>query len=287
LTPNQFLNQPMVHPMDDIATQARLGSVAAIIQVLNDKLADYGVRTRAVLADGVLQILCEAATPELLERETTIDLVRQILESISPQNIRRVRINSRIVREQQLLWLEEINRDPEGQLLWSGQIKLARPNIIKRLLEDWKIRRRQGDRGLPLPAPSFSHQRRQPDRLWHGFLWGAGVMLLIVGGGTYYYRQQQTLKPESPTEAETLSPVVGSSDSFAQAVRMAEQAAAAGKEAKTRSDWLAIAALWDQASNLMGAVPPSHPEYKTAQNRTELYRRYSDSTQAKAAKMAP
>ncbi len=277
----------MVHPMDDIATQARLGSVAAIIQVLNDKLADYGVRTRAVLADGVLQILCEAATADLLERETTIDLVRQILESISPQNIRRVRINSRIVREQQLLWLEEINRDPEGQLLWSQQIKLARPNIIKRLLEDWQIRRRQGERGLPLPAPSFSHQRRQSDRLWHGFLWGAGVMLLIVGGGTYYYRQQQPPQAESPTETETLSPVVGSSDSFAQAVRVAEQAAAAGKEAKTRADWLAIAALWDQASNLMAAVPPSHPEYKTAQNRTELYRRNSDNTQAKAAKMNP
>ncbi|GAB4291118.1 MAG: hypothetical protein Fur0025_26200 [Oscillatoriaceae cyanobacterium] len=272
--------------MDDIATQARLGSVAAIIQVLNDKLADYGVRTRAVLADGVLQILCEAATADRLERETTIDLVRQILESISPQNIRRVRINSRIVREQQLLWLEEINRDPEGQLLWSGQIKLARPNIIKRLLEDWKIRRRQGDRGLLPPAPSFSHQRRQPDRLWHGFLGGAGVMLLLVGGGTYYHRPQQLVKTEYPTEAATLSPVAVSSDSFAQAVRVAEQAAAAGKEAKTRSDWLTIAALWDQASNLMAAVPPSHPEYKTAQNRTELYRRNSDSTQAKAAKMA-
>lgn len=286
MTPNQFLNQPMmVHPIDDIAEQARLGSVAAIIQVLNDKLADYGVRVRAVLADGVLQILCEAATADLLERETTIDLVRQILESISPQNIRRVRINGRIVREQQLLWLEEINRDPEGQLLWSQQIKLARPNIIKRLLEDRKIRRRQGERDLPPPGPSWSHQRRQPDRLWYGFLWGAGVMLLIAGGGTYYYRQQQLVKTESPT-AETLSPVAVSGDSFAQAVRVAEQAAAAGKDAKTRADWLAIAALWDQASNLMAAVPPSHPEYKTAQNRTELYRRYSDNTQAKAAQMA-
>jgi hypothetical protein len=53
----------MRDPMDDIAQQARQGSVAAIIQTLNEQLVDVGIRTRAVLADGILQLLCEAAIP--------------------------------------------------------------------------------------------------------------------------------------------------------------------------------------------------------------------------------
>ena len=37
----------MADRINDIAWQAHLGSVAAIIQVLNEKLAKSGVRTRA------------------------------------------------------------------------------------------------------------------------------------------------------------------------------------------------------------------------------------------------
>src|SRR3712207_5753258 len=125
----------MHDPMDDIARQARQGSVAAIIQTLNERLADAGVRTRAVFADGVLQLLCEAALPEQLEQSVTVAQIKQILEEISPNNIRRVKINSRIVREQQLLWLEEIMRDPDNQLLWSEEIVLAKPNFFKQLLD--------------------------------------------------------------------------------------------------------------------------------------------------------
>jgi alpha-D-ribose 1-methylphosphonate 5-triphosphate synthase subunit PhnL len=99
----------MVNIVDDIARQARQGSVAAIIQILNDRLAEIGVRTRAVFADGVLQLLCEAATADLLEQSSLVDRLTQILEQLSPQNIRRVQINSRLVREHQLLWLEEIS----------------------------------------------------------------------------------------------------------------------------------------------------------------------------------
>ena len=53
----------MVNSVNDIAKQARRGSVSAIIQILNEKLADSGVRTRAIFEDGILQLLCEAPTP--------------------------------------------------------------------------------------------------------------------------------------------------------------------------------------------------------------------------------
>ena len=125
----------MPDPMDDIAKQAREGSVAAIVQTLNEKLASSGVRTRAVFADGALQLLCEAASPQQLEQSRLVAQVRQILEGIGPRNIRRVTINSRIVRAQQLLWLEELRRDPDHHLLWSEAICLAKPTISKRIAD--------------------------------------------------------------------------------------------------------------------------------------------------------
>ncbi|WP_416666583.1 hypothetical protein [Egbenema bharatensis] len=139
----------MVDSIDDIARQARQGSVSAIIQILNEKLADSGVRTRAVFEQGVLQLLCEAATPEQLEQSVLVPDVRRILEAIQPRRIRRVNINSRIVREQQLLWLEEINRDGVNQLLWSEEIVLNRPNFMQRFFRDL------GDRPPLTPKPVF------------------------------------------------------------------------------------------------------------------------------------
>jgi len=127
----------MTSTVNDIVKQANQGSVAAIIQVLNERLADSGVRTRAIFADGVLQVLCEAATPEQLEPSELIGQIRQTLEAIAPRNIRRVNINSRIVREQQLLWLDEISRDPENQLLWSQEITLNKANLLRHLLNEW------------------------------------------------------------------------------------------------------------------------------------------------------
>ena len=115
------------NPATETFGQARQGSVAAIIQVLNEQLSTLGIRTRAVVADGMLQLLCEAASPEQLTKDTVVERVRTELETISPQRIKKVKINSRIVREDQLLWLEEINRDPENALLWSEVITLKRP----------------------------------------------------------------------------------------------------------------------------------------------------------------
>ena len=45
----------MSNPANETFGQARQGSVAAIIQVLNEHLSDIGIRTRAVVADGTCQ----------------------------------------------------------------------------------------------------------------------------------------------------------------------------------------------------------------------------------------
>ncbi|MBW4575884.1 MAG: hypothetical protein KME08_11430 [Aphanothece sp. CMT-3BRIN-NPC111] len=294
----------MADQMDDIAKQARQGSVAAIIQILNEELADSGVRTRAMFAEGILQILCEAATPEQLEQWVLVPRIRQILEAISPRNIRRVNINSRIVREQQLLWLEEINRDPENQLLWSEEIILAKPHLFKQLAEDLKSQKPAKNK-TPLPkAPRSVGEKRQ---FWRGIVGGTSLslFLLLVGWALYdwlspklNYQMQVQAPQSSPIPATSQTPVnstpsqtpvrsTPSSEPFAEAVRLAEQASAAGKAAQSSAQWLDIAAKWQRASDLMGSVQSSDSRYKTAQNRMVVYGQHSNTAQTKAQKRRP
>jgi len=288
----------MTNPIDDIARQAREGSVASIIQILNDELAQIGVRARAVFADGVLQLLCEAATPQLLEESSLVDRVREILERISPHNIRRVNINSRLVREHQLLWLEEISRDPDNQLLWSQEIKLRKPNLFKRLATAHHERQAlSGKRALPRMAIPRSMQ--QPRQFQRGIVGVISLTVLLLAAAAAIHKGLNSQVPNSTqatTQAVATAPsseakpalkisketVNSAVDSFAQAVRVAEQAATEGKTAQSREDWLVVAAKWQQASDLMAAVSSKHPRYTTAQNRTALYRQNSDKAQQEA-----
>lgn len=299
----------MVDPVDDIARQARQGSVSAIIQVLNEKLAASGVRTRAMFDQGVLQLLCEAPEPEQLEQPVLVPHVRQILESLQPRNVRRVNINSRIVREQQLLWLEEINRDPTHQLLWSEEITLAKPSLMQRLAQDWK--NPKPNKGLPTASLRV---RREKKVFWRGLIGGASLslFLLLLGWALYSWldpksaEQQLTKltpsasttnqsagsKPTSGTEQSVGSPAVSApnapvkpaSDPFAEAVRLAEETVKAGKSAQTSAEWLEVASRWQRASDLMGQIESSDPRYPTAQNRVQLYQQNSETALEQAQK---
>ena len=288
----------MTNPIDDIARQARQGSVASIIQILNDELAEVGVRARAVFAEGVLQLLCEAATPQLLEQSSLVDRVQEILEGISPHNIGRVNINSRLVREHQLLWLEEISRDRENQLLWSQEIKLRKPNLFKRLATAHYERQAQaGKRALPRMAVPRSMQ--EPRQFQRGIVGGITLTVLLLAAVAAIYKglntqeqggtqaTTQAVANAAPSDAKpalkiSKETVNSAGDSFAQAVRVAEQAANDSKTAQSREDWLVVAAKWQQASDLMAAVPSKHPRYTTALNRTALYRQNSDKAQQEA-----
>ncbi len=285
----------MVNSSEGIAQQARQGSVAAIIQVLNERLAVFGVRTRAIFADGVLQLLCEAASADQLAQTTLVNQIREILESIAPRNVRRVNINSRLAREQQLLWLEEISRDPESQLLWSEEITLRKPNPIALWIEDLKAPKAANSPLVTSAQPVPPHYQRHHHPFRRGLLGGIGITLLLgLGGGAIWQWGLQprflarSSAPASPPTAVTpassqaaLSPpavpaIAASADPFAEAVRLAEQATAAGKTAQLSAQWLELAARWQQASDLMATVPTQDPRYAVAQDRTQRYRQNSE-----------
>ena len=275
-------DQTMVDPMDDIARQARQGSVSAIIQVLNEKLADSGVRTRAMLSQGMLQLLCEAATVEQLEQAVLVPQVRKILESIQPKRIRRVNINSRIVREQQLLWLDEISRDPENQLLWSEEITLNQPHVFKRIAQDWQDNQSDLTRAT-LPKGAVSRLSREKQQFRRGILGGAALSLLMLVLGGLLYNWFNSKSVQSTTSSNSIAPQpaarrqqTAQTDPFAEAVRLAEQTVAAGQKATTSSEWLEVASRWQKASDLMQQIPASDPRYPTAQDRVVRYRQNSE-----------
>lgn len=265
----------MTNPVNDIFRQAQQGSVAAIIQMLNDKLADSGVRTRAMFAEGVLQLLCEAATAEQMDQALLTERVKQILQAIAPRNIRRVNINSRIVCEQQLLWLDEIRRHPD-KLLWSQEIALKQPSIWRQWQRDRQAERTDALAGLPTQS---SHELQNQRQLKRGGLLGAGslAMLLLLGWGAYTWLRPGQSPSQAASPATSASPVATTAlttepEAFVSAVRLAEKAAQQGTTAKTSAEWLAIATTWQQASDLMAKVPETDPRYKLAEERIESYR---------------
>jgi hypothetical protein len=305
----------MTDRINDIVWQAHLGSVAAIIQVLNEKLANSGVRTRAIFADGVLQLLCEARTIDKLEQSTLVKQIQQILESIAPRNIRRVNINSRIVQEQQLLWLEEISRAGEDCLLWSEEIILAQPGILQQVIQDFQERKIElAKPNLPKSQYSSSlvvinkHKRKTSPSGQMLNTVGLCLFLFFLGWSAYVWlagksnlTPEQVLKFLSPTvkssqpaltnEEPEIPPMVAipsdstlDEDFFAASVRIANQASTMGKNAQTSIQWLDLAARWQRASDLMSKVPSNHSRYKEAQIRTKLYREYSEAAQKEADK---
>lgn len=299
----------MVDRINDIVWQAHQGSVAAIIQLLNEKLAKSGVRTRAIFSDGVLQLLCEAARVEQLEQSPLVEQIQQILDSIAPRHIRLVNINSRIVREQQLLWLKEIDSDRENQLLWSQQITLIQPNILKQLIKDFT--EAQAELGKPnFPKAPVSRPLVLIDKEKHEnkpkkkILVAAGLCSLLLLGWVFYAQLGNKLKnlmqletskslttenindnkAQTPSSALNNSLSEASDDPFAISVRIANQASASGKIATTSTQWLEIAAKWQRASDLMGTVPQNHSRYQEAKIRTQLYKKYSEAAQKEADK---
>ncbi|MEJ6480559.1 hypothetical protein N0Y54_04275 [Nostoc punctiforme UO1] len=299
----------MVDRINDIGWQAHQGSVAAIIQLLNEKLAKSGVRTRAIFSDGVLQLLCEAARIEQLEQSSLVEQIQQILESIAPRHIRRVNINSRIVREQQLLWLKEIDSDRDNQLLWSQEIALIQPNIVKQLIKDFT--EAQADLGKPnFPKTQVSrplvliNQEKHSNKPKTKVLAAAGLSSLLLLSWIVYAQlgdklknlmQPQTSKSlttenTNQRKAQTPSRIPSNSfdepsdDPFAISVRIANQASTSGKTATSSTQWLEIAAKWQRASDLMSRVPQNHSRYQEAKIRTQLYKKYSEAAQKEADK---
>ncbi|NEQ37765.1 MAG: hypothetical protein F6K40_16440 [Okeania sp. SIO3I5] len=288
----------MKNQTNDIFTQARRGSVAAIIQILNEQLATLDVRIRAIFSDGVLQVLCEAPQVQQLEKSNIVEEVKHTLEEISPRNIQQVKINSRILQEQKLLWLEDITRDPENQLLWSQQITLAKPNIFKQIANNFQTNKPKPTK-IPMSKNVDSKGMPKPNQFQPDVIGIFFISLLMLTLGIQVNRwfnlseidqittSENTISQSpSPTNKKSTEDTQAKSKAaFNQAVRLAQKAVADGKIAQSQQEWVAIARTWQKASELMASVAPSYSRYDVAVNRAELYQKNSEIAKKEAEKI--
>ena len=128
-----------------------------------------------------------------------------------------------------------------------------------------------------------------PWQLLGGIGLAVGLVVLTVWGIEYFRSQpspplQPPISNASPqAKATPVEPIA--TDPFAAAVRLAEQASAAGKKAKTRVEWLDLAHQWQQASDLMGQVKADDSRYSTAQDRVQLYQQNSEAALQQAERL--
>lgn len=276
MIPSQDQDWTSDNGFDDVYRQACGGSIAAIVQILNQKLASDQIRTRAIIAGGSLQLLCEAPTAENLDRDHTVERVRAILEQVAPRGIRKVTLYARLVQEQQLLWLEAIQREPED-LLWSEPMILKRSHWFRWVFRN--LTSRQRDLNLPtlgstLPAKAARTQ------FWVGAAGGAILSVFLLGLVAWNLKWITIGNPPATPIASTTN------DPFVKAVRLAETAALGGQTAKTRQQWLELATQWQAAADLMEQVTPDDRRAATARDRAQRYRQNSQQARQQA-ELAP
>jgi len=268
----------------DAFDQARSGSITAIIQILNERLAGMGVRTRAMDEGGWLQLLCEAAEAEQLTEAVLAPKIQKILNEIAPWGIGRVRIYSRLVQEQKLLWLKEVKSKPE-ELLWTREFKLNPPPLMRRMWGDWvRSREKTKERSLK--------RIRDGGKKELSFNWAILASLVAAGttgavalaSFTILSGRELPLLSLGDQSAEPATPEAqaAADDPFAEAVRIAEQAAIDGKTATSSAQWLDLAARWQKASDYMAQVGEDDDRYAAANERVTSYKANSDAALKKA-----
>ncbi|WP_229414714.1 hypothetical protein [Moorena producens] len=127
---------------------------------------------------------------------------------------------------------------------------------------------------------------------------GLGLFLILVGWllNDWFGREIESLNPtqaDHSAKDPANSSSSGSSsnpdppftrDPFTEAMRLAQEAAAAGESVETSAQWLDVAAKWERASNLMETVKPDDQRYQIARYRVILYRKNSEEAQKQARK---
>ena len=269
----------------DVFDQARSGSITAIIQIFNDRLAGIGVRARAMDEGGRLQLLCEASQEGPLAEELLAPQVQQILNEISPWGIGRVKVYSRLVQEQKLLWLKEVKENPD-ELLWTKEFKLNPPPLLRRMWGDW-VRNQEKKKERSLKRIRDGGKREL------NFNWAILASLFAAGAagtvalGSFFLlsgRELPVLFSNKDEAAEEKAVKNQDDDPFAEAVRIAEQAGKDGKTASSSAEWLDLAARWQKASDYMAQVGEDDERYAAANERVTSYKENSDAALKKAGK---
>ncbi len=291
--------------MKNLIQLAHQGSVKAIMEVLNKQLQDTGVSTRVALgANGTLEILCEAGHPENLDKRVVVSRIQRSLDQLSPRPFRQVHIQSCLTNDVQSLWVSTLSFDARRKLLWSEKIQIRHLSWVKRTLRAWgiklpKAKQKKRSSKFQFASPSGSSEStpesKSPLRQLspRTKLAMGAIAAGFCGWLSHDWWQLRTQVQPNATDSSTVTQTTETSatelsfEPFNQAVRLAIQASNGGQSATTYGEWVDLANRWQQASELMKLVAPSHPRYAEAQERVLSYRQNSELALAKAKALAP
>ncbi len=112
-------------------------------------------------------------------------------------------------------------------------------------------------------------------------------------GGDGGDRPQSSTEPVVEPSREGSEPVTSDpptstasegTDPFILAVRVAQQAVVAGRDAETQAEWEALAVRWQEAADLMADVSSDDDRYDIAQDRVDVYEANRDVALSEAEK---
>lgn len=271
----------------NITERAKQGNPQAIAALLNQSLQPLGIIARVIVKpeEGRLHILVESnGIPDQID---TVPIVVQELTALELQDFPSASIYGRQKGSKDPAWNETVDlmSAPTAYVDDYADLPLAdaEPGDYS---EDAVSDEEESENAEPAAKGKFWAGKAPPRKTL--LLAAIPLVLLLAAGGWWFFLRSPESEPPAPTPvpAKVPAPVpaaTASKNPFGDAVKTATQAANQAQTAKTKAEWAAVATLWQQASDLMKAVPQNHPRYQAAVERVTAYQKNAEVAKAKAA----
>ena len=234
---------------------AQAGDATAIAALMNVSLQTIGIQARATVRGGNLHVLLESE--RALTPRSCAEFLRRGLKQLGVGWVSEAIVYSRAPGQPAPIWVERVELTAS---------ELDNPFVLSphATLEVSFFSR----------SPPFVNWKRV--RLFDLLL--LSVPVLVVLTSVYIwgrYLGVRSIAPPDPTPAQISTPA----DVFQVAQLQAAHADRQTQTAKLQDkrEWRQVTAEWQQASELMKAVPANHPKYAIAQQKIREYQQNAKS----------
>lgn len=299
---SRHLLVPLAMTQQNIPELAKQGNPQAIAALLNRSLQPHGITAKAILKEDCLHLLLES--PNAPEQHVAMPILYEELTNLGIETIPTMLVYGRQKAVKEPAWSETID------------LTALYPSEDEFVPMDDEVYGSYGNDYAENPdadfssgegayddyddAPVIAGSTSKPKRLnvdkaqLKKLLPLLAIpIVLLLGAGIWWFlnRPEPVLEPalaptSAPAGTTATSPAAQPSptgDPWREAVNMATSAAQLTQTANTRADWNTVASQWEDAIELMRAVPPSSPNYQAAQQRAVSYQSNLEYAQRAAA----
>lgn len=273
----------------NVTELARKGNPQAISALLNQSLQPFGVLAKALVKGNCLHILLEA--DPIPDQGEIVPLVTQEIAVLNLDAYPSLLVYGRQKGAKDPAWSETVDIASLAMDSYDD-IPLYSPDeglymdepLSDDLDEDASL---EDAEAKPAKASKRSALAGKLPAIKPIYLLAIPVVLLAGLGAWWFLGRSST--PPAPTAAQVPAPATpvppasASENPFGDAVRAATEAANSAQNAQSKAQWEAIATKWQQASDLMKAVPQDHPKFSVAQERVGTYQKNAEAARTRAA----